>query len=45
MENGNLRPSNDIVQWLIKVFAVSANNLFNDNENNVVELQNHELKA
>ena len=27
----------------MKVFAVSADNLLNDNENSVVELQNHEL--
>jgi hypothetical protein len=33
----------DIVQRLMKVFAVSANNLLNDSENIVVELQNHEL--
>ena len=33
----------DIVQRLIEVFAVSADNLLNDNENSVVELQNHEL--
>ena len=33
----------DIVQRLMKVFAVSADNLLNDNENSVVELQNHEL--
>jgi len=26
----------------MKVFAVSADNLLNDNENSVVELQNHE---
>ncbi len=31
----------DIVQRLMKVFAVSADNLLNDNENSVVELQNH----
>ncbi len=28
---------------IAKVFAVSADNLLNDNENSVVELQNHEL--
>ncbi len=27
----------------MKVFAVSADTLLNDNENSVVELQNHEL--
>lgn len=43
MENGYLLPSIDIVQRLMKVFAVSADNLLNDNENSVVELENHEL--
>jgi hypothetical protein len=43
MENGHLLPSIDIVQRLMKVFAVSADNLLNDNENSVVELENHEL--
>lgn len=43
MENGHLLPSIDIVQRLMKVFAVSADNLLNDRENSVVELQNHEL--
>ncbi|WP_205677192.1 hypothetical protein [Antarcticibacterium arcticum] len=33
----------DIVQRLRKVFAVSADNLWNDSENSGVELQNHEL--
>ena len=27
----------------MKVFTVSADNLLNDNENSVVELENHEL--
>jgi len=27
----------------MKVFAISADNLLNDNENSVVELENHEL--
>jgi hypothetical protein len=40
---GHLLPSIDIVQRLMKVFAVSADNLLNDKENSVVELQNHEL--
>lgn len=31
------------MQRVIKVFAVSANNLSNDNENSMVVLQNHEL--
>ncbi len=43
MENGHLLPSIDIVQRLMKVFAVSADNLLNDNENSIVELENHEL--
>ena len=43
MENGHLLPSIDIVQRLMKVFSVSADNLLNDNENSIVELQNHEL--
>ena len=43
MENGHLLPSIDIVQRLMKVFAVSADQLLNDNENSVVNIQNHEL--
>lgn len=43
MENWHFLPSIDIVQRLMKVFAVSANNLLNDSENSVVELQNHEI--
>ena len=43
MENGYLLPSIDIVQRLMKVFAVSADNLLNDSEDSVVEMQNHEL--
>ena len=43
IENGHLLPSIDIVQRLMKVFAVSADNLLNDEENSVVELENHEL--
>lgn len=27
----------------MKEFAVSADNLFNDNENSMIELENHEL--
>jgi len=42
-ENEYLLPSIDIVQRLMKVFAVSADNLLNDSEDSVVELQNHEL--
>ena len=33
----------DIVQRLMRVFAVSADNLLNDSEDSVVEMQNHEL--
>lgn len=43
IENGHLLPSIDIVQRLMKVFAVSADNLLNDEESSVVEIQNHEL--
>jgi len=43
MENGHLTPSIDIVQRMMKVFAVSADQLLNDDENKVVEIQNHEL--
>ncbi|MGM0582969.1 MAG: helix-turn-helix domain-containing protein [Bacteroidota bacterium] len=43
MENGHLTPSVDIVQRLMKVFAVSADQLLNDDENSVVDIQNHEL--
>lgn len=42
MGNGHLLSSIDIVQRLMKVFVVSANNLLNENENSVVLLQNHE---
>ena len=40
---GHLTPSIDIVQRMMKVFAVSADQLLNDNQNSVVEIQNHEL--
>jgi len=43
MENGHLTPSIDIVQRMMKVFAVSADQLLNDNQNSVVDIQNHEL--
>ncbi len=43
MENGHLMPSIDIVQRLMKVFAVSADQLLNEDENSVVDIQNHEL--
>ena len=43
MENGHLTPSIEIVQRMMKVFAVSADQLLNDDENKVVEIQNHEL--
>jgi hypothetical protein len=35
--------TSDILQRLMKVFAVSADTLLNENENSVVELLNHEL--
>ena len=40
---GHLLPSIDIVQRLMKVFAVRADNLLNDGENSIMELENHEL--
>lgn len=43
MENGHLLPSIDIVQRLMKVFAVSADSLLNDSENSVIDIQNHEF--
>lgn len=43
MENGHLRPSIDIVQRLMKVFAVSADQLLNEDESSVVDIQNHEV--
>ena len=43
MENGHLLPSIDIIQRLMKVFAVSADNLLKDYENSIVGLDNHEL--
>jgi len=43
MENGHLTPSIDIVQRMMKVFAVSADQLLNDEENRIVEIQNQEL--
>jgi transcriptional regulator with XRE-family HTH domain len=43
IENGHLLPSIDIVQRLMKVFAISADQLLNDNENSVVNIQNHEM--
>ncbi len=43
MENGHLLPSIDIVPRLMKVFAISADHLLNDNESSVLELQNHKL--
>lgn len=43
IENGHLIPSIDIVQRLMKVFAVSADQLLNDSENSIVNIQNHEL--
>ena len=43
MENGHLVPSIDIVQRLMKVFAVSADQLLNEDEKTVVDIQNHEV--
>jgi len=43
MENGHLMPSIDIVQRLMKVFSVSADQLLNDDEKTVVDIQNHEF--
>ncbi len=43
MENGHLLPSIDIVQRLMRVFAVSADVLLNDEKDNIVDIQNHEL--
>ncbi len=43
MENGHLTPSIDIVQRLMKVFAVSADQLLNEDEKSVVDIQDHEL--
>ena len=36
-------PPVNMVQRLMKVFAVSADQLLNDDENSVVDIQNHEL--
>jgi transcriptional regulator with XRE-family HTH domain len=43
MENGHLMPSIDIVQRLMKVFSVSADQLLNEDESTVVDIQNQEL--
>lgn len=43
MENGHLTPSIDIVQRIMKVFAVSADQLLNDDENSAVDIQNKEF--
>lgn len=43
MENGHLVPSIDIVQRLMKVFTVSADQLLNEDESSVVDIQNHEV--
>jgi transcriptional regulator with XRE-family HTH domain len=43
MENGHLMPSIDIVQRLMKIFAVSADNLLNEDESSVIDIQNHEV--
>lgn len=43
MENGHLMPSIETVQRLMKVFAVSADQLLNEDEKSVVDIQDHEL--
>ncbi len=43
MENGHLSPSIDIVQRLMKVFGVSADQLLNEDENTTVDIQDKEL--
>ena len=43
MENGHLSPSIDIVQRLMKVFGVSADQLLNEEEGTTVDIQNKEI--
>ena len=43
MENGRLMPSIDIVQRLMKIFRVSADQLLNEDDSTTVNLHNHEL--
>ncbi len=43
MENGHLMPSIDIVQRLMKVFTISADQLLNEDEKTVVDIKNSEL--
>lgn len=43
MENGHLSPSIDIVQRLMKVFTVTADQLLNEDEKTVVDIKNSEL--
>ena len=43
IENGHLIPSIDIVRRLMKVFAVSADQLLNEDENSVMDIQQHEM--
>jgi transcriptional regulator with XRE-family HTH domain len=43
MENGHLMPSIDIVQRLMKVFNVSADQLLNEDENSVIDIQDKEV--
>ncbi len=45
MEDGHLMPSIDIVQRLMKVFTVSADQLLNEDESSVVVIQNQELNV
>jgi len=43
MENNHLTPSIDIVQRLMKVFAVSADQLLNEDETTTVDIKDREL--
>jgi len=43
MENDHLMPSIDIVQRLMKVFTVSADQLLNEDESTVMDIQDQEL--
>lgn len=43
MENGHLTPSIDIVQRLMKVFSVSADQLLNEDEEQTINIQDKEL--
>lgn len=44
MENGHLTPSIDVVQRLMKIFAVSADQLLNEDQNgSVIDIKDKEL--